>query len=768
MIGRLADVEVTGIGTALTVDVAAGATVLPVAGTGDFPDDSGQLLLGGSLYDYVAVDDTTITLAAGLDVAYAEAVPVSPATPDASEQAVWCAWVRLDDDGKPAPAVIETPMRGWFVEGTADAGSLVEVELVGGGYRVRSRPMQEPAFDASSIDPATMPSDFDFTGPIAVDQLTEGTLSARVLVAGDGLTTRAVDATGMLTGPGQDLSQSGFYQYGAVGADGQETRRIEMPTDPALPNVFRGNAYLDDATMQRLTLLLALSLAEGAVFTLQTGVQPPPPPSVQFGHTSQQFTDDGKWGERSGWSTDGTHWFTVRQTSAGTAKVQKWDAAGTFVAESAAYEGPSGVACVVGDGFVYLLRRTSTANWVVNRLSAATLVQFSYYAWNDADGTRAPAIGWDAADATNPLLIAQSKASDNKVTIRRYPVPASGASLVQASSVTHPDNYAQNLSTLLAGSFDFGAPRFVFSSAGAVDFRAVSTTTGDFPAGDPDSWPSGINTKVGCAWDGTNFKSMTQTGVMRTYEPGAGNRWTATADATWDAGVAYHNPTAPAAETLATVFRFQMWKRARLIITGPVLPVGGTIPATQVRFYLKKGTAAHVAGDLWLQGTVTPSAGQAATLVVANAAFTGTADRTTSTFGTGVPSSLKTASGGFSVNAQSNGSVGNGTFRNSVDARVTTLAPAETDARINTLANARIAATRQVGSGTYVTATGGVITIPHTLGVVPASVGLTSRTFGQYRLSSSTSTQVSVICSDVAGVARGSGFNVIMDWQVYA
>lgn len=133
----------------LTAGAAAGATTLTVEDVTVFDPDGGTLVLDGATVTYTAsdVDAGTVTLAAGLAGAVEAGWPVT--VPDA---VTYWAQVSPDDpDAEPVLAMVSADMVPMV-----PAGSSVEVESVGGQRRIRAVIGQEPTFDGSVIDPATM------------------------------------------------------------------------------------------------------------------------------------------------------------------------------------------------------------------------------------------------------------------------------------------------------------------------------------------------------------------------------------------------------------------------------------------------------------------------------------------------------------------------------------------------------------------------------------------------------------------------------------
>jgi hypothetical protein len=79
--GKLLNVDIDTMGDELTADAATGATTLQVDDAKDFDEDGGQLLLNGTVYTYLTVDDDAGTIAL--------AEPLAADAQDGDDVQVW-------------------------------------------------------------------------------------------------------------------------------------------------------------------------------------------------------------------------------------------------------------------------------------------------------------------------------------------------------------------------------------------------------------------------------------------------------------------------------------------------------------------------------------------------------------------------------------------------------------------------------------------------------------------------------------------------------
>lgn len=439
--------------------------------------------------------------------------------------------------------------------------------------------------DGESVLSDVVVGHMDKTG--AADLIVGDVLAAvieAIVVRGEVFSTRARDAgTGDLIGPGWTMDATSITEYDQLG-DAQTELKLGTST-------FRGNAVIDFLTvLLGATFDADVTVTPGHTLALGGGAagvsNPGTPPTYAIGYATQQFTNDIRWGNRLGWSTDGTYWYTARSDS-GRVYVEKWDASGAEDA-SFAIENPADLtvhgSCVGGSAF-YIVVRTSTGAWHIYKVDLATFAAASVNVLSGTtaqmpDGsTRGVALGYDSV--TSELLLAQSRATNSdKVRIRRYTYATS----TWGSSVDSTHSYAFNLSHILYGSFDLGASRYIFGAFTSSGNAQVINTSGVLQT--TEQWPFNIAAGLrGMDYASSAFTAMSASGLAQTYETGSGNRWTTSTDATWYAAYAWTNGSDHTATS--NYVTIPMLKRARLTVTTPNLPAG----VTGATIYLSKGSS---------------------------------------------------------------------------------------------------------------------------------------------------------------------------------
>lgn len=465
----------------------------------------------------------------------------------------------------------------------------------------------------------------------------------------------------------------GLFTFDAAGAP-----RLELPVNGK--GVWRGDAEIDFLTVKTFMTLATSGLAEAAIMTLYAGVTAPGNPasvSVEYEQYQMAVPTLGNWTDRTYVAYDGTYYYTTYDTLGTGIYLEKWNATtGALVTSKRTVTTTGSYACGLFylSGQVWMLFHNATdSKYYLQTYDPTSLLWDGIYQaiWANNNGDRKPALAYDSA--TNQIIIAQSRSTNaNKVRIQRCTFPASGAahwgeSLVVASSIDTAVAYTTDLTTLLTGSFDFGAVRHVLKNHSA-GLTKVFDATGAEVTG--EEWPMSTAIKtVGICWDGTRFHSVDESGLATRYESDASMRWTSPTDDTWGVSFAWGLSTGPYTSMASPIQYFQMSKRARVRVSGQSLPVAGTYPPDHVTFYLGKGATA-VPTSMWPQPDIFPGAGVVPQVLLTNVNFTtGTHDRASSAldlFPPGVAAKINTTFGGFSVDGNSNGSVGTGTFRDSV------------------------------------------------------------------------------------------------------
>ena len=131
----------------LVGDHAVGATVLNVK-SGRVFGDLGTFRLNGTDYKYLRDGDTLNVDAPGLVAAAEDGDPVERLNAAGVPEGRIVAFVSFDEEGdEDDEAEIPAGLRGYFPEGIAAAGTIVDVESTEFGYRILSRP-----FDPDFLD----------------------------------------------------------------------------------------------------------------------------------------------------------------------------------------------------------------------------------------------------------------------------------------------------------------------------------------------------------------------------------------------------------------------------------------------------------------------------------------------------------------------------------------------------------------------------------------------------------------------------------------
>jgi hypothetical protein len=149
VIGRLDNVVQEEAGAAVTTAALAGDTTLLVDETLPF-SDSRQLTVAETIYAFTITSDTTLELDTPLAVDVGEGASVAPLDVHQRPLTAWYAEVFLDDDDKPARALIPSRDVPYFTTEFA-CGDNVEVQLVDRRWRVVTRPVQQPIVDMTGV-----------------------------------------------------------------------------------------------------------------------------------------------------------------------------------------------------------------------------------------------------------------------------------------------------------------------------------------------------------------------------------------------------------------------------------------------------------------------------------------------------------------------------------------------------------------------------------------------------------------------------------------
>lgn len=412
-------------------------------------------------------------------------------------------------------------------------------------------------------------------------------------------------------------------------------------------------------------------IASGGKITLVAGTTAPAnPPVVSTGYVTTQFTNDGAWPNRYGWSTDGTYWYTAREAGVGF-YAEKWNANGTLNTSVFNNVGNNGISTMGGsvvdpvNGYFYVLYADNfIAQYRVARHLTSTMASSATSVWAGDDGSRVPALGIDTG--SGELLTAQSRSSNSdKVLIRRCTYVA-GGTMTNNSFLNTDAGYTNGMASIVYGATDLEANRYFISNKSQADIRSYTFSGTLATYNSLESFPSDMDSKVGFDYYGGAFKSMDQTGLMKTYTA-LGKNIAATDPSLikWVANTFYAT-SGPQQTTISPKTKFTMNKRSSINITTTAIPAGSGIDA--VKIYVGEGTNAPLDGAMWLQ---TSPANGVVSQTLSTFATNGTPAPGGNTFNASAGSRIESASGGFYVDQSSNGSLGTGTFRDAVDARAT-------------------------------------------------------------------------------------------------
>jgi hypothetical protein len=595
--GLVVAVSQVPVGTQTAAAAAINDVVLLLDDTIDMVPTGGQVTIDGVVTDYASADDdaSTITLAAPLAAALAEGaeVLVHPLRVEMT------ALTLIDGHSDPIPATVPHNLQDALPVGIREEEARETVRLTRDGqfswavYDIPGLPLLR---DANYLDPATLPDG-------VFNHLTAESLSARDILA------EAINATDMtaVTMTGATVQSEAAAERGLkLGRVGETVGLFAYTASGALflkavPDegmaVVAGEVKArsltvssDDPAVPARTSLGGLTeIATGGTVRLTAGTTAPASaPTVTTGYDSLQFTADGRWDDRGGWATDGTDWYTC---NLGDDRLERWSAAGARTTAAPAFDGATRASVTHTGTRIYTLT-LEFGDWFLNVHNSTTLEMQDSVFWTHADGTRWPALGYDAS--TGELLIAQSRPSNaDKVRIRRYTPTfnASGglSSLTAGSFVDTDLGYAQDLAGVFYGAADFGADRYVITNRGGFVFRSIDAATGAFLPG--EYWPSGMTAKVGFTYSGGAFRSMDQAGLMRTYtgitttvdnDPNM-TKWVSNTLAS-GATPTYETDQSPRA-------KITMPKRSKLIVTTSPIVNSGANPPDRVRIYVGQGSS---------------------------------------------------------------------------------------------------------------------------------------------------------------------------------
>lgn len=650
------------LGDTLTAAPGIGATVLTLDDCADFPNDGGAVRIGGQdgeggeVHRVSDVDDeaSTITLATPLATAklVEDRVDLHPLTVE------WTAAVQVDD-GDPLEAVIDHSLTVMLAEGAYDIADAPVVDIVrrGSRWHVADVVGSPAVMDGTALDPSTIPvpENYTYLGDVAVDQLVGDGLTAAVIrVANQLLAGEINEDTGQIDGRRVELTPAGLKLI-----DEDDTALVDLPTNPLLAARFTG---IVEAAQIIVTSVLSVeqdgTIEGDAVLTLAASVtDPSAPPSVVLDYESLTLTRPTGDPTYVSIFYDGTDYLGLRAAVDGV--IDRWSTAGSLVetVETGVASNPNTSRVTADATYYYLLQDvpTSTFNYLYRVTRADPSVVTSARINRISDRERA--LGYDTA--AGHILLAEVNGS-GMVEVRRYTFDAGGTTLTQqGSTVTSTTASDADLAAVVYTQGDVAADRYSIVHTGSARTVKHMTTAGVFQGSESFPVADGVAT-VGLAYH-TSWRTFTNVAKRKTYTTNA-----KTTAGTWSAAYAWRRSGGTVLRTRRSpVAQFAMVKRARIKITGGTIPApsSGDIP-DQAQMYLEDsavGAASY--GVMQNQGNVTTDP---VTLTVTAYDNAGGADATSNTFAGGVPGKTAATTGGFSVDGLSNGSVGTGTFSDSV------------------------------------------------------------------------------------------------------
>lgn len=366
-------------------------------------------------------------------------------------------------------------------------------------------------------------------------------------------------------------------------------------------------------------------------------------------------------------TSSGTSWVTLTGEGLGTgdaglAEVNKGTGVATAVATKpwmASFNANGGITRV-GTSFFVLGRDRLRDYFYIYRLDSSYNKTAEWAVVRDFPAR--PAIGTDGTD----VLMAYTASSG--MYVRRYTTAGTPGTLTQVAyggtALLPIGGVYGGIENLPGGS----TPRYWVATQSGTFYCFLATTGARDP--DRDYVRAESNTLRGLWWDGTRFWSLATGGRIYQYSRHPGGTFVYAY--TWydsdSGGAGFAETMSSPSVTSAVVPR---GARPTVTVTAP--PDDGTSDgANTAHVYacVGGGTLARQTGSTGLpEGTY---------VLALDVVGSGTALPGSSGFasrGASVPGSIASAIGGFSIDGIGNGSVGTGTFRTSVDARVSSVAP---------------------------------------------------------------------------------------------
>jgi len=442
-------------------------------------------------------------------------------------------------------------------------------------------------------------------GNLDVGKLTTGNLTANMTLSSI-ISTR----TGGV-GSGVDLGPFGLATYAPNGMP-----RTVLPTDPALPDQFKGMIEAQAATFTGGVSFAPGSVStveRGGVFTLASGVtDPQQAPSVVIDWESLALPD-AQHGMGLVWKD--SKWWTAEWGGIGAACLVSYHSTTGAEVDRILLTGgdgyiPGGGLAWNGTNWYVLGQSQIDFNWYLLRYDTSGILQNGSQ-YTPIDGT---ADGWYYAQYHISKMGIGYRASTGAIVIAEFDTTSTPQFRIQHRDPTTcavtSTNFTASVSGftgpvggLAFGSFDYGSERMALTSRNNGNVWIFNPATSYSYQG-TESFPAASGMTTGLAWDGSNFfVSKIFPGVSTIYKHTA-MTWTATADGNWWVPYTWYdsNATGGNHESAAgPAANFTMKKRARYTVTTPAIPVGGADDPNAVRVFVGRGATLPARTSMWLQ-----------------------------------------------------------------------------------------------------------------------------------------------------------------------
>lgn len=441
-------------------------------------------------------------------------------------------------------------------------------------------------------------------GNLDVGKLTTGSLTADITLS----STVSTRPDG--TGSGVDLGPFGLATYTP-----NSMPRTVLPTDPALPDQFKGMIEAESATFTGGVSFApgsSSTVERGAVFTLASGVTDPlQAPSVTIDWESLALPT-ANHGMGLVWKD--SKWWTAEWSGIGAAYLVSYHPTTGGEVDRILLTGGDGY--IPGGGLAwngtnwYVLGQSQTDfNWYLLRYNTSGVLQNgSLYAMFDTND------GWYYAQYNISKFSIAYRASTGNIVIGQYDTSSSAYALdhrdptscahISYSFTPNVSGFGIPVGGLAFGNFDYGSERMALTSRNNGTVWIFNTSTTIYAYSATESFPAASGQTTGLAYDGSNFfVSRIFPGVSTIYKHTA-LTWIATADGNWWVPYTWYDSNATGGNhesAMSPAANFTMKKRARFTITTPAIPVGGADDPDSVRVFVGRGATLPARTAMWVQ-----------------------------------------------------------------------------------------------------------------------------------------------------------------------